>query len=155
MFVNLQLKTLFTERGLLMILSTFWSISWQSLKITKIYFLQRLDWNFVQRVLPKHVKNLILLLIADQKLWTFGLILKWRNVLVVGRKSNRMNVFFFMDFYVIWPSRWLHLPEREYLHHASSCYIWIHRVAGNVILRRFHDQELCQLKVYMLCSSQN
>ena len=46
MFVNLQLKTLLMGNGRLMISSIFWSISWQSLKITKICFLRRLDLNF-------------------------------------------------------------------------------------------------------------
>ena len=47
-------KTLMTGNDLLMISSTFWSISWQSLKIIKICFLGRLDpnhWFFVQFVL--------------------------------------------------------------------------------------------------------
>ena len=52
---------------------------------------------FVQLVVQQHVKNLILLLIADKKQWTFALILKWRKV---GRQSNGMNAFFFMAFCV-------------------------------------------------------
>ena len=46
MFVNPQLKTSMTGNDWLMISSTFWSLRWQSLKITKICFLRRLDWNF-------------------------------------------------------------------------------------------------------------
>ena len=48
MFVNLWLKTLMTGNDGLMFSSTFWSISssWQSLMITKICFLWRLDYIF-------------------------------------------------------------------------------------------------------------
>ena len=45
-FVNLLLKTVLTGNGWQMISSTFLSISWQSLKITKICFLRRLDQIF-------------------------------------------------------------------------------------------------------------
>ena len=53
----------------------------------KDLFSSRLD----QKICPACIataKNLILLLIADQSWWTFGLILKWRNV---GRQSSSMN----------------------------------------------------------------
>ena len=46
MFVNLQLKTLLMGNGRLMISSIFWSISWQSLKITKICFFWRIERKF-------------------------------------------------------------------------------------------------------------
>ena len=133
---------------------------------TKICFLPRLDWIFFHLVteLQLHVKNLLLQMV-DQKQWTFGLILKWRNV---GRQSNGMNAFFswlFMVNYlpilgccfrlmtsIFWPS------SHDFSHHARSSYIWIHWVAWNNVLRRFHHQleELCQLKVYVQlpCSSQ-
>ena len=62
MFVNLQLKNVLTGNGTLRILWTFQSISWQFLKITKNGWIEI----FVQLVLPQHVKNLILLLIADR-----------------------------------------------------------------------------------------
>ena len=112
---------------------------------TKICFLPRLDWIFFHLVteLQLHVKNLLLQMV-DQKQWTFGLILKWRNV---GRQSNGMNAFFswlFMVNYlpilgccfrlmtsIFWPS------SHDFSHHARSSYIWIHWVAGNNVLRRF------------------
>ena len=56
-----------------------------------------------------------------------------------------------------WPSKYEVHPtvtKHEFLHHSRSSDIWIQWVAGNNILRRFYHQELCQLKVYVLYSSQ-
>ena len=97
-FVNLLLKTVLTGNGWQMISSTFLSISWQSLKITKICFLRRLDQIFCPAcIATARKKNLISLLIANEYRWTFGLILKWRNV---ERQSNWMNAFFCMAFHM-------------------------------------------------------
>ena len=52
--------------------------------------------------------------------------------------------------FIIWSSS----TKRELLRHLRSSNIWIHWVAGKNILRHFHHQELCQRKVYVLCSAQ-
>ena len=129
----------------------------------KDLFSSRLD----QKICPACIataKNLILLLIADQSWWTFGLILKWRNV---GRQSSSMNACVLASlsgeaeesdfmrrrirFFIRIHWRWIPSP-------CQIQRLMIYLVAGNGILGSFYHQELCQPNVFVLstvlCSSQ-
>ena len=69
----------------------------------------------------------------------------------MNKKGNSLPIFgccFRLMISIFWPS------SHDFSHQARSSYIWIHRVAGNNVLRYFHHQELCQLKAYVLYSSQ-
>ena len=105
-FVNLRLKTQSTGNDWSMNSSTFWSMSWQSLTVTKISFRQRLDWFFVQLALPQHVKK------SD-----FSSHCKSKTEEMLGDKAIGWMLS------LSWLFMWLH---------ARSSDIWIHWVAGHI-----------------------
>ena len=173
MFVNLQLKTLLMGNGRLMISSIFWSISWQSLKITKICFFWRIERKFCPACIAtacqksdssSHCRSKSMPVDfwsnpQVKKCWETKQLDEWLLfhcfscgfVNNTNEKSLEFSSCFFRSMtFIIWPS-----SHRTWI--SSSCKIqqhMIHWAVGNNILTSFHHQELCQLKFCVLCSFQ-